>query len=187
MSNVCINFQDIDSDLGCGDNQGGIVKVLMFFHKDVDVWPTAPTLSPSSTLGDYAKLSGDLVFKTDKCAKSFFLPQNKGSFQITELGEMGGMSHQMELSLYQYGLTAEMLGFMGVTKNAKLGFIVIDSNGNAFLMGDKDTGANREKGDGATTGSARTDLPGTTLKFVYPVNNPRLYVGDLTAVLVPAP
>jgi hypothetical protein len=78
-----------------------------------------------------------------------------------------------------------MLGLMGVTKNAKMGFLVIDANGNAFLMGDEDTGAYREKGDGAKTGSARTDPAGTSLKFVYPVNNPRMYDGDRVFILQP--
>ena len=37
--NNCIELQDIDSDLGCGDNTGGILKVAMFYHNDVASWP----------------------------------------------------------------------------------------------------------------------------------------------------
>lgn len=181
-----IKLQDIDSDLGMCDNTGGLIKVHPFFHKDVATWPTEPEALEDLTMEEYGKLVGDVVFAAGKCASTFFLPPNKGSFQITELGEMGGMSHQYELSIYQHGITAQMLGFMGATKNAKMGFLVIDSNKNAFLMGDKDTGAYRDKGDGSTTGANKTDVPGTTLKYIFPVNNPRLYMGDREDILKPA-
>ena len=100
---------------------------------------------------------------------------------------MGGMSHQYELNLFQNGITREMLGLMGATKNAKMGFVVVDSNGQMYLMGDKDTGAMRDKGDGATTGTARTDLRSGSIKFIYPVNNPRVYDGDFDSLLKTAP
>jgi hypothetical protein len=188
MKVACVvKFQDIDSDLECGDNAGGVIKVFPFFHKDVNVWPTIPVASEGMTLEEYATLVGDLIFKAGKCATQFKLPPNKGSFEIVELGEQGGISHQMELTIYQHGITKTMLGMMGVTKNAKMGFLVIDSNKNAFLMGDEDTGAYRDKGEGAKTGTARTDVAGTSLKFVYPVNNPRMYEGDTVLILKPAP
>lgn len=185
MNINCIDLQDIDSDLHCGDNTGGIVKVAAFYHADVASWPKEPE-SPA-TLSDFGKLSGDLVMKSGKKAALIVLPQNKGNFTITEQGEMGGMSHQMELSIFQNGITAEMLGLMGATKNAKMGFLVMDSNGQKYLMGDKDTGAMRDKGDGATTGTARTDLRSAGMKFIYPVNNPRIYTGDFDSLLQTAP
>lgn len=76
---------------------------------------------------------------------------------------------------------------MGATKNAKMGFIVVDSNRQNYLMGDKDTGAMRDKGDGATTGTAKTDLRSAGMKFNYPVNNPRVYSGDIDALLTASP
>lgn len=185
MEKTCIELQDIDSDLGCGDNTGGIVKVAAFYHDSVESWPKAKE-NPTN-LAEAGTLEGDLVFKAGKKASLIILPQNKGSFAITEQGEMGGMSHQMELSIFQNGITPEMLGLMGVTKNAKMGFVVMDSNGQMYLMGDKDTGAMRDKGDGATTGTARTDLRSGSMKFIYPVNNPRVYSGDFDSLLKAAP
>lgn len=185
MDKNCIDLQDIDSDLGCGDNAGGILKVAFFFHNQVESWPTDP--KNPATLTAAGTLEGDLIFKAGKKASLFILPQNKGNFAITEQGEMGGMSHQMELTVLQIGITPEMLGLMGATKNAKMGFVVMDSNGQKYLMGDKDTGAMREKGDGATTGTTRADLRSVGMKFNYPVNNPRVYGGDFDSLLKPAP
>lgn len=45
----------------------------------------------------------------------------------------------------------------------------------------------RDKGDGATTGTARTDLRSGSIKFIYPVNNPRVYDGDFDSLLKTAP
>lgn len=185
MNKTCIQLQDIDSDLGCTDNTGGIVKVAAFYHDDVQSWPKAPT-TPAD-LAAAGTLDGDLVLKPGKKAALIILPQNKGSFAITEQGEMGGMSHQYELNIFQNGITREMLGLMGATKNAKMGFVVMDSNEQMYLMGDKDTGAMRDKGDGATTGTARTDLRSGSMKFIYPVNNPRVYDGDFDSLLKTAP
>ena len=185
MNKNCIALQDIDSDLGCGDNTGGIIKVLAFYHNDVQSWPKEP--EAPATLAEAGTLTGDLVLKPGKKASVFILPQNKGSFAITEQGEMGGMSHQYELNIFQNGITPEMLGLMGATKNAKMGFIVVDSNRQNYLMGDKDTGAMRDKGDGATTGTAKTDLRSAGMKFNYPVNNPRIYSGDIDALLTASP
>ena len=94
MNKTCIQLQDIDSDLGCTDNTGGIVKVAAFYHDDVQTWPTDPT-NPTD-LAAAGTLEGDLVLKAGKKASLIILPQNKGSFAITEQGEMGGMSHQYE-------------------------------------------------------------------------------------------
>lgn len=185
MSKNCVQLQDLDSDLGCSDNTGGIIKVAAFYHDDVRTWPTEP--EAPATLAEAGKLVGDLILKEGKRASLITLPQNKGSFAITEQGEMGGMSHQYELSLFQNGITPEMLGLMGATKNAKMGFVVVDSNGQMYLMGDKDVGAMRDKGDGATTGTARTDLRSGSVKFIYPVNNPRVFVGDFDSLLKPVP
>lgn len=185
MNKTCIQLQDIDSDLGCSDNTGGIVKVAAFYHDDAKSWPKAPT-APAD-LAAAGTLEGDLVLKPGKKAALIILPQNKGSFSITEQGEMGGMSHQYELNIFQNGITPEMLGLMGATKNAKMGFVVMDSNGQKYLMGDEDTGAMRDKGDGATTGTARTDLRSGSMKFIYPVNNPRVYDGDFDSLLQTVP
>lgn len=124
ISKTCVALQDIDSDLYCGDNTGGILKVAAFYHNEVASWPKEPE-SPTS-LAAYGQLTGDIVFKAGKKASLITLPQNKGSFAITEQGEMGGMSHQMELTVFQLGITPEMLGLMGATKNAKMGFVVMD-------------------------------------------------------------
>lgn len=64
MSKTCIQLQDIDSDLGCTDNTGGIVKVAAFYHDDVQTWPTDPT-NPTD-LAAAGTLEGDLVLKGGK-------------------------------------------------------------------------------------------------------------------------
>ena len=106
---------------------------------------------------------------------------------MTKQREMRGMSHQMELNIIQNGITTEILGLMGATKNAKVGFVVMDTNGQMYLMGDKDMGSMRTAGDGAQTGTSRTDLRNTGMKFIYPVNNPCIYEGDFDSLLSTAP
>lgn len=182
--NTCIALQDIGDDINCKDNAGGITTVLLAYHQDVASWPDEPE-SPAD-IEAFGKLTGDLVMKTGKKMSKFELTPDKGGFTITEIGETGGKSHQMELEIYRAGLNAKVLGLMGATKNAKMVALVSDPNGNWFLMGDKDNGMYRNGGDGAKTGSARSELAGTSMKFIYPVNNPRMYTGDTTAVLTPA-
>lgn len=182
----CVTLQDLDTSINCKDNTGGILKIFAMYHSDVSAWPTEPAQAEATTLAAMGSLVGDLILKTGKKASVIVLPLNKGSFAITEVGETGGMSHQMEVTISQNGISPEVLGFMGATKNAKMVFVVIDTNGQAYLMGDKDVAAIRDKGDGATTGSARTDLRSSGLKFIYPVNNPRVYVGETDGLLTAA-
>lgn len=184
IENKCIALQDIADDLDCLDNSGGILTAYLFYHKDVATWPDEPTNAVD--LESFGKLTGDVAFKTGKNAIKFEITPDKGNFDITEVGETGGKSHSMELTLYRHGITPKILGFMGATKNAKLGAVVVDPNGNAYLMGDKFTGVYRNGGDGAKTGSARGDLAGAGFKFTYPVNNPRVYTGDIDLLTKPA-
>ncbi len=184
--NNCITLQDIDTSVNCQDNTGGLLKVLMMYHSDVKTWPTSPVLGVATTLSEMGKLVGDLVLNTGKKASVITLPMNKGNFTIEEIGETGGMSHQMALNISQDGMTPEVLGLMGATKNAKMVFVVIDNNQQAYLMGDKDVAARRDKGDGATTGTSRADLRSSGLKFIYPVNNPCVYAGETDGLLIAA-
>lgn len=181
-----VPLQDIDNELDCQDNAGGVIIAYFFPHKDVATWPDEPT-GENITMEEFGKLTGDVALAAGKNAVKFEITPDKGSFEITEIGELGGKSHQMDLTIYRTGITAKILGFMGVTKNMKMAGIVVDANKNKFLMGDELVGMFRNGGDGAKTGSARADLAGTGLKFTYPCNNPRIYTGEIDQLLKPAP
>ena len=178
-----VELQDMDSDIGCADNTGGILKILIGYHQDVATWPTIPAVSEVASIAEFGTLEGDLVMATGKKLVCIRLPQNKGSLTISEQGEQGGMSHLMEVVVRQDGITPEILGLMGATKNANLVGIVVDTNGQAYLLGDSGTPMRRVAGDGAVTGASRTDLRNVGVKFQYPVNSPRIYLGDMDSLI----
>lgn len=66
-------------------------------------------------------------------------------------------------------------------------FVVIDTNGQAYLMGDKDVAAIRDKGDLCySQDPLAPTCEAPDWKFIYPVNNPRVYVGETDGLLTAA-
>lgn len=198
---ACITLLDIDEQsMACAeqDNMGGIVpRVIFGYHGDVDVWPSensttstgsggaasqsatnaAPTMEQAGALG------GDLVMADGKRAFCFDFTDEMGSFSIAPQGEKGSISYLYTLTIVNKRIRKLVLGFLNAVKNRKMFFIVQDSNGTYYLMGDARRGAMLAAGDGAVTGSAATDSNQVSITFEYVSPKAKVYEGDVEDLL----
>ena len=184
----CITLSNIDESLGCGqDNMGGIVPKLFFgYWDDVDVWPDFPEPAQNATsisMETAGKLVGDVVMKVGTCAYQIDFTDETGLFSIVPQGEKGGISFLYQLTFINKRIRALILGFLNAAKNRKMFFIVQDSNGTYYLMGDKRRGALLSTGDGAVTGTATTDQNQVTSVFEYVSPRALTYEGDVEDLL----
>jgi hypothetical protein len=174
-----IDFTDIDKNLPGGDNMGGLIQKVYFGrHEDVANWPTKP-VAPT-TLALAAVLTGDLVMKSGKKMSEMYLTDDTGEFKIDPVGEIDGKSFVENLSFFHPGLNEDAIGFMNLSKNESLVFIVVDSSGQKYLMGDELRPAINVGGkDGATTGKETSSRRGMTFAFSYKCANVLLYKGNI--------
>ena len=102
---------------------------------------------------------------------------------LVEIGRAPLISIDEEIELAQK-IRKILLGFMNATKGRKIFIIVKDNNGQYYLMGDKDHGAQLAgDSEGAVTGAAYTERNHVGLTFTY--NTPRAYTyeGDVENIL----
>lgn len=176
-----MDFVTIDKNLPNGENMGGLAQNCIFgFWKDVLTWPTAPT-NPANIEMDGA-LTGSVVMKPEKRAFLFYSTEDTSELKTPIVGEVDGKSFEMQLTIFNPGLKKKILGFMNSAKNENLFFIVQDSDGQWYLLGDSKRAAKFESGEGGT-GKATTDRKGVTLNFKFKTNNLRVYVGDTEDLL----
>ncbi len=182
----CIALANIDEALSCfeQDNMGGIVPMVIYgYWDDVDVFPAWPSGTDALDLEEGAQLVGDLTMKAGKCAYQFSLTPDTGSFSIAPQGEQGSISFLYNLTLVSKRIRAKILGFLNAAKNRRMFFIVQDSNGEKYLMGDKHRAALLQPGDGAVTGTAPTDSNQTSIVFSYVSPRALVYTGDMEDLL----
>ena len=154
-----IDFTDIDKNLPNGENMGGLIQKVYFgYHADVAAFPAKPTAP--ITLEAAATLTGDLVMKAGKRMFEMYITDDTGEFKIESVGESDGKSFLNTLSVFHPGLQKKVLGFMNAAKNENLVFIVVDSDGQKYLMGDAVRpavyiGAKNGAGTGATTAARK--------------------------------
>ena len=186
----CVTLADIDLGLSCADqdNMGGIVPQIIYgYCDDVATWPEKPAPAASATtmtLEAAGGLVGDLVMASGARAYKFDFTDDTGSFQIGMQGEKGGESFVETLTIVAQKIRKILLGFMNATKGRKIFIIVKDNNGQYYLMGDKDHGAQLAgDSEGAVTGAAYTERNHVGLTFTY--NTPRAYTyeGDVENIL----
>lgn len=176
---MAIDFTDIDKNLTDGENMGGLIQKVYFgYHADVSAFPTKP--ATPTTLETAAVLTGDLVMKAGKRLFEMYITDDTGEFKIDPVGEVDGKSFVEHLTIFHPGLQAKIRGFMNAAKNENLVFIVVDSNGNKFLMGD----ANRPavyagSPDGAGTGKTTAARAGMSAEFTYKTANILAYTGNI--------
>jgi hypothetical protein len=176
-----MDFVNIDKNLTRGENMGGLAQLCIFgFWSDVAQWPTAPT-NPTTveTNGEWV---GDVIMKAGKNAFTFYSTDDTSELKINPVGEQDGMSFEMELVIFNPGLKKKLLGFISAAKNENLFFIVQDSEGQHILVGDSLRAAHMTAGE-VGTGKASTDRKGASLTFKFKTNTPRIYIGDVTALL----
>jgi len=176
-----VDFVNIDKNLPNGENMGGIAQYVIFgLWSDVAQWPTAP-VAPA-TVEAYAEWVGDVVMAAGKNAFTFYCTDDTSEFKINPVGEVDGMSFEEELTIFNPGLKKKLLGFIAAAKNENLFFIVKDNESQYYLMGDSIRAAHMTAGE-VGTGKATSERKGASLTFKYKTNVPRVYVGDVTALL----
>lgn len=191
---ACITLSNIDSNLTCSeqDNMGGLVPKLIYgYYDEVATWPEFPEPTESSSiltlsLENAGALVGSIVMATGKRAFTLEFTEDTGSFTVAPQGDAGSLSFLYTLTFINKRIRKKIFGFMNAAKNRKMFFIVQDSNGVYYLMGDKFRGARLTSGDGAVTGAAATDANQTTMVFTYTSPRALVYEGDTDDLLTPA-
>ena len=183
---ACITLLDIDEQsMACAeqDNMGGIVpRVIFGYHEDVEVWP-AKAIVGSPTMEQAGTSAEDLVLKDGKRAFYFDFTDEMGSFSIAPQGEKGSISFLYTLTIVNKRIRKLLLGFLNAVKNRKMFFLVQDSNGTWYLMGDSRRGAMLVAGDGAQTGTAATDSNQVAAVFEYVSPKALVYEGETDTLL----
>lgn len=176
-----IDFTDINKNLPDGENMGGLVQKVYFgYHADVLTWPTKPVPGVSTTLEASATLTGELVMKAGKRLFELYITDDTGEYKIEPVGELDGKSFVAHLTLFHPGLQKKILGFMNAAKNESLVFVVMDSDGQKYIMGDAMRPAIYAGApDGAGTGKETTTRKGISMEFTYKTANMHVYTGGI--------
>jgi len=174
-----IEFTDINKNLPDGQNMGGLIQEVYFgFHADVLTWPTKP-VAPAS-LEENAVLTGELAMKPGKRLFRLYITDDTGEFLIEPVGEIDGKSFVEHLTLFSPGLQKTLLGFMNAAKNENLVFIVKDSDGQTYIMGDNLRPAVYAGApDGFGTGKETAARKGVSMEFTYKTANVYVYTGTI--------
>ncbi|MEI7424183.1 MAG: hypothetical protein WCK18_18920 [Prolixibacteraceae bacterium] len=174
-----IDFTDIDKNLPNGENMGGLVQKVYFgYHADVSVFPTKP--ATPNTLATASVLTGDLVMKPGKRLFEMYMTDDTGEFKIDPVGEADGKSFVEHLTLFHPGLQKKILGFINAAKNENLVFVVVDSDGQMYLMGDKLRPAVFAGApEGVGTGKNAAARKGVSLEFTYKTASAFIYEGNV--------
>ncbi len=188
----CIGLEDLQYGLNCEDqdNMGGITpSVIAFDWHDVVSWPDLPTKTGTDpmdfeTAGSW---KGDVTLKTGKKAVLIEFTEDTGLLNITDQGEVGGISFLYALTMVFAKMRRKVFGFENATKAGRMGFIVTDSNGERYLLGDRNRGAVRVAGDGSTTGTASADRNQSSVTFNFSCPRKLIYTGEVDHLLKVAP
>lgn len=174
-----MEFTDINKNLPNGENMGGIAqKVYYGLWDDVASWPSKPT-NPA-TLEANAVLTGELTMKSGKRMFSIDITDDTGEFNIEPVGEADGMSFVEHLIFFHPGLQKKIIGFINGTKNDKLVFVVVDAEGQKYLMGDAMRWATYKGApDGNGTGKTTAARKGMSAEFTYKTPNVYIYTGSI--------
>ena len=174
-----LEFTDINKSLPNGQNMGGLTQEIYFgFNADVLTWPTAP-VAPA-TLASAAMLTGELVMKPGKKLFKMYITDDTGEFLIEPVGELDGKSFVTHLTVFHPGLKDTLFGFINAAKNDNLVFVVQDSDGQKYLMGDKLRPAvYAGSPDGFGTGKETAARKGISMEFTYKTPNLYIYPGNI--------
>jgi len=174
-----IDFSDITKNLLNGDNMGGIMQIVYFgLYDDVDTWPTK-TVAPT-TLATAANLTGDLEMKAGKKMYQLYLTDDTGEFKCEMVGEIDGHSFVYHLSVFHPGMQDKVVGFLNAIKNENLVFIMIDSDGQKYVMGDALRPAILASSpDGIGTGKTTAARKGVSMEFTAKTPRIHIYTGNI--------
>ena len=175
-----IDFTDIDKNLPNGENMGGLTQKIWFgYWVDVATWPTKPDYN-NSDIEDSVELTGDITMKAGKRMFEMYITDDTGELKMELVGEVDGHSYVEHLSLFHPGLQSKIRGFMRAAQNENLVFIVEDSDGQRYLMGDAVRPAILlGSPDGAGTGKTTAARKGVSLEFTYKTTAIYSYAGNI--------
>lgn len=180
-----MEFIDINKNLPGGENMGGLTQNLIYgLWEDVLVWPVAPA-SPSNVEVN-AEWVGDIIMKPGTRAYNFYSTDDASELRIRKVGNVDGLSFEMVVSVFNPGLKKKLLGFIAAAKNENLFLIARDAEGQYFILGDSNRAAKMIVGEGIGTGKLTMNRKGGGLTFVFKTNVARVYVGDVTTILIPS-
>lgn len=182
---VSMEFTDINKNLNNGNNTPGVRQVIYYApHKDVASWPTAPS-GDIANLEAAATLTGDIQMKSGKRMYPFYTTEDTCEVDLGLVGEADNRSNEPKVRFFHPGLHKKLLGFLNVTKNEDMVFIVVDNEGQQYIFGDEHRPATFSSNpDGAGTGKDGGGKRGISFEYKYRVKS--LYVYEGSIPLTPA-
>lgn len=177
---MAVNLADfIEQD---ENNMGGLPnEIYVAKAEDVVTWPTLPNLT--GTQEQQAVATGDFVLASGKAFKKIRVTLDTGALTSEEQGEIDGVSYKHMVKVFKSGLHASDLGFLSITKNTGLVFVVPDANGTKFLVGSQKFPARRQTGGNSGTGEGTTGRRGSEVTFFSYGNTPApIYNGFIPGI-----
>lgn len=174
-----MELDDINKNLADGANMGSLSSLHYGYHKDVDAWPTPPTITDTTTLDEAGVLTGDITMKSGKRMFAFYSTEDTADLAINLVGEGDARSNEMVLSGFHPRLQKKIFGFMNAGKNEDLVFIAEDSNGERYLLSDIKRAAKMQPGEGSGTQKETSGRNGMGFTFSYKCKNLYTYEGKI--------
>lgn len=177
---MAVELQDIVE--AAEHNMGGIQEeIYVAYAADVETWPTLPNLS--GTQEQQAALVGDFVMKVGKSFKRIRTTLDTGGVRSEEQGEVDGISYKHMAKFFKSGMNKKDIGFLSVTKNTGLVFVVPNSNGTRLVVGSKAFPARRQTGGFTDTGETTQARNGSEVTFFSYGNTPApVYEGNIPGI-----
>jgi hypothetical protein len=177
MSVVLADFIEQDEN-----NMGGLPnEIYVAKAEDVATWPTLPNLTGAQAA--QAVLLGNFALKPGVAFRRVRVTLDTGMLNSEEQGETDGVSYKHMVKVFKSGLHESDLGFLSVTKNTGLVFIVPDANNKKFVVGSQKFPARRQTGGTSGTGEGTTARRGSEVTFFSYGNGPApIYNGTIPGI-----
>lgn len=159
-----MDFTDLTRATGLDTtNMGGTLQKFYFaLADDVETWPSLPA-SPL-TIATAMVLTGNFNMKHGKKFFEGYMTAETGEVRDEQIGDKDGVSHKHIFELFHPGMKDALLGFMRLSNNSDMVFLIPDTDGDYRVVGNENFPARKESSTG-TTGKARSDRRGATLTF----------------------
>lgn len=180
---MAIQVSNILNTIKNQGNMGGISQLVFFaLYNDFETLAKVPDPANTNvTFGEANKLSiGSDTLKSGKRLYKLYSTLEKGSLTSERQGEVDGVSHKINLKLFNPGLTSEALGLLRVPNQ---NFILYVKSGNQmFRVGNEDFPAKLSPEGNVATGDATSAAKGNEMTFFSYDVGPAPEVTDITAI-----
>jgi hypothetical protein len=156
------NFEDMLWADGQG-NMGGLKTIGYYaLAADIDEWPAIAAVPTSAA--EEVTLVGNFRMKEGKSWKKLYNTMETGKIDDQNQGERDCQSFNSIAEIFYPGTKAEVLGFMKLSNNSNMVFILDElSGGNRRVLGTQ--GLPAKVKPSSTTGVAAADRKGMTLEI----------------------